>query len=99
MTHLADRLFRGARPPGAPGWILAGSLAFRFGIPHQAPFGHRGAFHSLALAGMESGPDGRYIAMPVMWMRSQRHSVLSRKLRPFWHKRLTPGRAVDIVES
>jgi inner membrane protein len=25
-------------------------LAFRFGIPYGAPFGHRGAFHSLAFA-------------------------------------------------
>src|SRR4051794_14807404 len=25
-------------------------LAFRLGIPYQAPFGHRGAFHSLAFA-------------------------------------------------
>jgi hypothetical protein len=68
-------------------------LAFRFGIPYPAPFGHRGAFHSLASAGIESGPDGGYISMRVMWMRSQRRSVLSRKLRLSWHKRLTPARA------
>lgn len=27
-------------------------LAFRFGIPYGAPFGHRGALHSLAVAGL-----------------------------------------------
>src|SRR5262245_29529391 len=27
-------------------------LAFRFGVPYEAPFGHRGAFHSLAFAAL-----------------------------------------------
>ena len=53
------------KPPGfVPAWVwgalLVGAacapdidvLAFRFGIPYGAPFGHRGALHSPAFAGL-----------------------------------------------
>ena len=51
----------GAGPPGwagPAGWAALSLLpdldvlAFRFGIPYGAPFGHRGATHSLAFAAL-----------------------------------------------
>jgi inner membrane protein len=67
IGHLAVGL-AGARirpaPPTVAGWAWAGLLvvlsylpdadvlAFRLGIPYQAPFGHRGALHSIAFAAL-----------------------------------------------
>jgi inner membrane protein len=42
-------------------------VAFRLGIPYSAPFGHRGAFHSLvfaALLGIVAGALARAMGMP-----------------------------------
>ena len=44
-------------------------IAFRFGIPYQAPFGHRGAIHSLAFAacaGFFLGLVGRALNLPTV---------------------------------
>ncbi len=46
-------------------------LAFPLGIPYSAPFGHRGAFHSFAIAlllGLGFGLLGRLLGQP--WLRT-----------------------------
>jgi inner membrane protein len=70
IGHLAVGL-AGARatpaPPRCPTWLWTASLvvlaflpdadvlAFHYRIPYSAPFGHRGAFHSLAFALLVAG--------------------------------------------
>jgi inner membrane protein len=84
VGHLAVGLAaaRITRPQGGPGrraWTIllvglsflpdADVLAFRLGIPYGAPYGHRGAFHSLAfaaLAGLALAAAAIVLRMPAL---------------------------------
>lgn len=58
LRHVQEKRDQAA-PPRLRSWLLLGALsllpdadvlAFGFGVPYGAPFGHRGATHSLAFA-------------------------------------------------
>jgi len=84
VGHIAVGLAaaRARRPPAGirrPAWaallVVCSCLpdldviAFRFGIPYAAPFGHRGAVHSLAFAaicGLLIGLVGRAMNLPAL---------------------------------